>query len=246
MIEGIPFSNVLIIENKPAEIQTLEEDLKKNNISVTFAKSSTQAKSILKLRPELNLIILDWLLNEQDDIEAKELLLILRKQTFAPVVIYTDKATRIPSEFIKENGLERIAIVLNKHEVKGDCVFKKLTEWLTQEPELKIFLRWAREVERGLNQTLWSIHDLEIGGVRALIKVFNSKEEKHLPVEEELISFFGKILTRQIASDANFLKSIEIEAEALSKKDANLEIDADMLRRFYASERYKMPNSRPI
>ena len=245
-IEGIAFSNVLIIENKPAEIQILMDDLKNSNLMVTLVATSKAAKSILGLNPQLNLLILDWLLNEQDSMEAKELVKIFRKnRIFTPIIIYTDKNIDEPTKFIKEEGLDRLTIVLNKHDVKGDEVFKRLNEWLTKEPELRIFLRWAREIEKGKNATLWSIHDLKIGGVRELIEAIVPNDDSQ-PVGQELISFFGKILTRQIEHDDDFLKAIRKEAKDLIKSKPTVTIEKDKLREFYTFERYKTPNKHPL
>lgn len=248
LIDEIPFLNTLIIDNQPDDIdvKSLEDDLRKRNMSVTLAKTSTEAETILKLRPELDLVILDWLLNEEDDIEAKDLLKSLKNRTFAPIIVYTDKGTESPSKYIKEQKLDRIARVLNKSDVKGARVFSEIEQWLTQNPELRIFMRWAHEVENRLNETLWTIHDLEIGGVRALIDLLKPSEtlkgHAHITREQDLVNFFGRVLTRKLGSDERFLNLIKNDVEVLLKIREKAELDLDKMRAFHSFERYRLSN----
>lgn len=252
VIDEIPFLNTLIIDNQPddADVKSLEDDLRKKSISVIFAKTSTEAESILELRPELDLVILDWLLNEEDDIEAKGLLKSLRSRTFAPIIIYTDKGIDSPSSYIKEERLDRIAIVLNKSEVKGENVFKEIEQWLAKNPELKIFLRWAREVEKRLNETLWTVHDLEVGGVRALIDLLKPPQilggQSHITREQDLVNFFGKVLTRKLVSDETFLSSVKNDVEVLLKIRGGAKLDLEKLKAFHTFERYKSSNPKSL
>ena len=80
IIDDIPFLHSLIIDNKPADpdVVALQDDLRKRNMSVIIAAGSTEAENILKFRPELDIVILDWFLNETDPEEAKYLLQTLR------------------------------------------------------------------------------------------------------------------------------------------------------------------------
>ena len=252
MIDNIPFLNTLIIDNQPedTDIKSLKDDLGKRNVSVVLATSSTEAEAILKLRPELDLVILDWLLNEEDDLEAKGLLKLMRSQTFAPVIVYTNKGTETPLAYINEQNLGRIARVLNKSDVKGDKVFDEIEKWLTENPELKIFLRWAHEVESKLNETLWTVHDLEQGGVRALIDLLKPAEiqEGHSRItrEQDLVNFFGRVLTRKLGNNETLLKSIENDVDLLLHKKSKVELDVGKMKAFHSFERYKSSNPKSL
>lgn len=239
----IPFSNALIIDNKPAEIKSLEADLKKRNISVIYAKTSKEAESILKQRPELSLIILDWLLDEQTDVEAKRLLQLLKLSTFAPVIVYTDRSVDGPNEYITKEGLSRIVKAFNKDDVEGERIFSEIESWLTKNPELKIFLRWDYEVEKRLNETLWAVHDLEVGGLRALVNLLKPPG-CHTTRERDLVVFLGRVLTRKL-DDENFSKSIKKEVNELLAMQ-NVPIDINKLRVFHTFERYKPANPESI
>ena len=240
VIDGIPFQNALIIDNKPADVKSLEDDLKKKNISVVLTTNSTEAESLLTLRPEFSLVILDWLLDEENDIEARHILKLMKLHTFAPLIIYTDKGREIPDKYVEEEGLKRIAIVLEKATVKGDTVFSEMANWLASNPELRIFLRWAHETRKRLNETLWTIHDLEIGGIRALTELLREPEETaHVPHEQDLVNFFGRVLTRKLGNDDEFLRSIKTDIEKLVEARKNVKVDLDKLKTFHGFERYK-------
>lgn len=193
----------------------------------------------------MDLVILDWLLNEEDDIEAKVLLKSLRNRTFAPIIIYTDKGKDSPSRYVKEEKLDRIARVLNKSEVKGESVFSEIEQWFAQNPELRIFMRWAHEVENSLNETLWTVYDLEIGGIRALIDLLIPPEilEGHLHItrEQDLVDFFGRVLTRKLGNGETFLNLIKNDVEILLKMRENAELDLGKMKAFHSFESIDSP-----
>ncbi len=261
MISEIPFSSALIIDNKPEDIEQLRADLKKRNLMVMVAKGSTEAKTIIQQRPELDVIILDWLLNEEDAIEAQELLIFLRKQTFAPVIIYTDKGKDPPRFYLREKKLDRLSIVFNKSEVKGDSLFNEIASWLTNKPELRIFLRWSRQVEHKLNETLWDIYNLNAEGIKAIIRLLYTDDAfSQLSQEEELINFFSRILYRKLGNHEQLLKLVKADIDALSKNkkkaktttkqiekpeiDEKAEYLSEEYKTFHSFERYRPTNSK--
>jgi len=242
LIEGIPFQNALIVDNKHKDVESLEEYLKEKSISVLYAKTSTEAEKLIELRPEINLVILDWLLDEESDSEAKRLLGFLRDHAFAPIIIYTDKGKEVPSYYIKKSRLERIAIALDKCEVKGKTVFTEIKRWLEANPELKIFLMWDNEVKKRLNQTLWTIHDLDIGGLRALVELLKTPEGFPRTIRErDLVDFFGGVLTRNLLVNKEFLDSIATIIEGMIKVRKKVDLDLTKLETFHTFERYKAP-----
>jgi CheY-like chemotaxis protein len=239
-IDGVPFLNALIVDNRHDDIESLENDLKKRSISVIFAKTSTEAESIIKLKPEIDLVILDWFLNEEDGSEAKLLLNLLKIHAFAPIIIYTEQDKESPSYYLKQAHLDRVAIALNKSEVKGDIVFNEIKKWLAENPELKIFLMWSNEVKKRLNETLWAVHNLDIGGLRALIELLKTPEGlAQTTREQDLVDFFGEVLTRKLVLDESFLTSIGAVVEHLLALRQKVELDVDKLKAFHAFERYK-------
>jgi hypothetical protein len=239
-INGIPFINALIVDNKYEDVEELENDLKKRNMSVSFAESSTKAEAIIKLKPEINLIIIDWFLDEDSEAETKLLLDLLKDHTFAPIIVYTDKGIDQPSLYFKEAHLDRVAIALDKAEVKGDTVFEKLTQKLTDNPEMSIFLTWSNEIKKRLSETLWGIHNLDIGGLRALLELLKTPEGySKINREQDLIDFFGLVLNRKLVYDDVFLGKMKTIIDELQKKRNDIAIDVNKLETFHAFERYK-------
>lgn len=247
-IEGIPLRNALIIENNMADIKKLEDDLKKRGMSVILAENSTKAEKIIKNRPELGIIILDWYLNEEDPFESKLLLDRLRGYVFAPIIIYTKMDTSGPDEFIKERGLERIVRVLGKGDVTGEAIFDEMAGWIKNNPELKIFLRWAYEVEKTLNPVLWIVYDMKVGGLRALLEIMKCKgdDTSCTPTEYDLSNLFLKALTRELNHSKEFFSSLSEEIQKL-QGEGSIEVDREKAKRFHEFERYITPPvSQPI
>jgi CheY-like chemotaxis protein len=242
LIEGIPFQNALIIDNKHEDIKSLEDYLKGKNVSVLYAKTSTEAEKIIELRPEINLVILDWLLDEESDREARQLLVFLRDHAFAPIIIYTDKGKEAPSYCLIESHLNRIAMTLDKSEVKGEIVIGEIKKWLDANPELKIFLMWDNEIKKRLNQTLWTIHDLEIGGLRALVEFLKTPEGSPIITRErDLVDFFGGVLTRNLLVNKEFLEEISSIIDSMVELRQQVDLDLAKLKAFHSFERYKAP-----
>ena len=217
---------------------------------VITAISSTEAKLILQQRPELDIIILDWLLDEENAIEAQELLNYMRKKTFAPIIVYTDKGKEPPSLYLREKKLDRMSIVFNKSEVNGENLFKEIDTWLLQKPELRIFLRWSRQVEHTLNDTLWDIYNLDVNGIKSIIRLLNTPDDlSQLSQEEELVNFFSRILARKLSNQESLLKLIREDIQALPKLEEKTTEEKQQLgfvemRTFHSFERYKFANSK--
>lgn len=256
-IEEIPFANVLIVDNKPKEVEGLKRDFKKRNISIIYAKKYAEAEAILKQRPELSLVVLDWRLDDQTSGEAKQLLHLIKKSCFAPIIIYTDQNADDPNQYLEKVGLNRIARAYNKDQVKCQQVFDEIKKWFIAKPELKIFLRWAYEVETRLNETLWTIHDLDADGIRSIISFLEPQDDaSQLTQEEDLINFFGRILTRKLESNEKLLEVVKTDINAFPKREKkvkkekkqtkektenknNAQMDSGKIKTFHTFERYK-------
>lgn len=247
-IEGIPFRNALIIENNTDEIKDLKSDLKNKGMSVILAESSTKAEEIIKNRPELSIIILDWYLNEEDSMESQLILDKLKDYVFAPVIIYTKQSTSDPLTFINDRGLERIVKVLDKWEVTGEAIFDEMQEWIKVNPELRIFLKWAYEVEKTLNPVLWEVYKMEAGGLSALLDIMKCEvgEASYIPAEYDLSNLFLKALTRKLNHSKEFFSSLSNEIQKLQGV-GSIEVDREKAERFHGFERYiKPPVTQPI
>jgi len=247
-IEGIPFRNALIIENNVDEIKELKEDLRDRGMCVVLAEDSTKAENIIKNRPELSIIVLDWYLNEDNPMESQLILENLKDTVFAPIIIYTKMDRSGPETFIKERGLERVVKVLEKSEVTGDAIFGEMSGWISENPELRIFLKWAYEIEKTLNPVLWKVYEMEAGGLRALLEIMKCKvgEASYIPPEYDLSNLFLKVLTRDLHHKSEFFSSLSNEIQEL-REEGSAEVDREKSKRFHGYERYiKPPVSRPI
>lgn len=247
-IEGIPFRNVLIIENNTDEIKNLERDLGKRGMSVILAEDSTKAKEIIKNRPELSIIILDWYLNEEDSMESEIILTELKDYVFAPVIIYTKQGTIGPYTFITDRGLERIVTVMDKGKVTVEAIFDEMEGWIKGNPELRIFLKWAYEVKKTLNPVLWKVYEMEAGGLRALLGIMKCEvsDASYIPAEYDLSTLFLKVLTRNLNYKTEFFSSLSEEIKKLQEEDS-VELDREKAKRFHGYERYiQPPVSQPI
>lgn len=243
LIDEIPFSNVLIVDNKPDEVKDLQRDFRKRKISIIYAKKYSEAEAILKQRPELSLIILDWRLDEQTSGEAKQLLQLIKKSCFAPIIIYTDQDVNDPQQYLTTAGLSRIAKAYNKDQVRCQQVFDEIKQWFTTNPELKIFLRWAYDVETRLNETLWAIHNLDVGGTRALLELLKPKDDSlYISIQQDLINLFGKVLMRKLGNDSKLLEAVEKEVNKLLETTENVEVTPEKLQIFQSYEMYNTPD----
>lgn len=248
LIGDIPFKDVLVVENRIADIKPLLDDLEKNGFSVEVAETSEKAEAKLANRPDFDIIILDWILDEVTDIEAKALLKSMRRRYFAPVIIYSDKGVEGPSHFLKEENLDRIGIVLDKNTIRGEKVIENVKNWLEHNPEIKILLRWAAEIDRRKNHVLWEVHDLEVGGMRALIDVLKYKQPdvSYLSREKDVVFFLEKVLKRKMSDNEPFFETIErYIKELLTEKKAE-ELNVEKLRAFHHFERYRPPITNSI
>lgn len=241
-IDGIPFRNALIIDNRLDEIKELKDDLKDRGISVISVDNSEDAQNLIKCRPEINFIIIDWYLNEENSMESKLFLSNLSDYLFVPIIIYTKQGTIEPKDFIKERGLERIVRVLDKTDVDGELIFEEMGHWMQENPELKIFLKWSFEVEKNLNHVLWSIYDLETDGLKSLIRTIKAdKDGSHMPVEYDLVGLFIKVLLRKLNNTEKLFCSISGNVNELSEEAESITLNPEKIKMFHMFERYISP-----
>ncbi len=241
-IDGIMFSNALIIDDTLEDVKAIKEDFEKRKISVSIATTFEEAEAILNLKPELNIVILDWYLKADSEINAVKVLALLKDHVFTPVVIYTDKGESGPKEYISKYNLGKI-VTVRKKSVKGEEIFKEISNWLNGNPELKVFLRWAREVERGLNETLWTVHDLEVDGLKALFQLLEKRPDHyHSSKEKDLVDFLGRILNKKLGKDAILLQNVKNDVKAILALP-EITPDLEKLKKFHRVERYKETSS---
>ena len=247
-IDGIPFRNALIIDNRLDEIEELKDDLKARGISVLSVKNSEDAKNLIKCRPEINFIIIDWYLNEENSMESQLFISDLSDYLFVPIIIYTKQGAIEPKEFIKERKLERIVRVLDKRDIDGDLIFEEMKHWIQENPELKIFLKWSFEVEKNLNQVLWNIYGLETDGLKSLIGTIKADEDvSYMPVEYDLVGIFIKVLLRKLNDTEKLFHSISGNVKELLEEAEFISLDPDKIKMFHMFERYiSPPVSEPV
>ena len=164
----------------------------------------------------MNLVVLDWYLNQEDSTDAEVFLDAIRDFTFAPIIIFTAHSRAGVQEFIDGRGLHRIATVLDKADVNGDMVFNALVKWLSDNPELKIFLAWSFEVESKLNDSLWSVYDLDKEGFRYVVDAIQMRQDgSHIPEEYEVTSLLTRVLSRRLGSSAEFRARLKTLLDSL-------------------------------
>lgn len=208
-IDGIPLRSALIIENRLDEIESLEKDLKERGLHVVSVDNTTEAEKIIEHLPELDIIVLDWYMNEDDSTESELLLEKMKTHVFALTIIYTKHAMIGPEEFIKERNLGRIVKVLDKTKLTGDAVFDEITKWIEGSPEIRIFLKCAFGVEKTLNPVLWEVYGMEASGLRVLLESMKPDDEaSHIRPEHDLTNLFLKALSRKMNCDPIFLRAI--------------------------------------
>lgn len=247
-IDGIPFRNALIIDNRLDEIEELKNDLEDKGISVISVNNSKDAQNLIKCRPEINFIIIDWYLNEENSMESQVFISNLSDYLFVPIIIYTKQGTIEPKGFIEQKGLERIVRVLDKRDVDGELIFEEMEHWIQENPELKIFLKWSFEVEKNLNQVLWNIYGLETDGLKSLIETIKAGEDvSYMPVEYDLVGIFIKVLLRKLNDTENLFCSISENVKELSEGSESATLDPEKIKMFHMFERYiSPPVSEPV
>lgn len=239
-IDGIPFRNALIIDNRLDEIEELKNDLENKGISVISVNNSNDAQKLIKCRPEINFIILDWYLNEENSMESKLFLSDLSNYLFVPIIIYTKQGMIEPKGFIEERGLQRIVRVLDKRDIDGDLIFQEMENWIQENPELKIFLKWSFEVEKNINQVLWNIYGLETDGLKSLIRTIKTDEDvSYMPVEYDLVGIFIKVLLRKLHDTEKLIHSIS--GNVCELLDESAPLDPKKMEIFHTFERYISP-----
>lgn len=239
-IDGIPFRNALIIDNRQDEIEELKNDLEDRGISVIYVNNSEDAKKLIKHKPEINFIIIDWFLNEEDSMESKLFITNLSDYLFVPIIIYTKQGMIDPTNFVEERDLGRIVRVLDKTDVNGELIFEEMEQWVQENPELKIFLKWSFEVEKNLNQVLWKIYSLETDGLKSLIGTIKADEDaSYMPVEYDLVGIFIKVLLRKLHDAEKLLKSIS--GNVCELLDESAPLDPKKMEMFHTFERYISP-----
>lgn len=247
-IAGIPFRSALLIDNAPDEVMDLESDLRSRGMCTVLARDYKGAQAIIQDRPEINVIVLDWYLNEEDSMESKLLLDHVKDNLFAPVLIYTKQSIEEPNSYVKERGLGKTVRVFDKSKVDCDSVFNEMRRWIDENPELKIFLKWSFQVEKTLNAAVWRVHDLELGGLKAVLELAAHEEDaSHTPAEHDLVGLLLKVLSRRLSHNKDFFASIREDFEELMGSGGHVEADVDTIRMFHEFERYiRPPVSEPI
>ncbi len=181
-IDGIPLRSVLVVDDKPEEVKGLVTLLSTNGVTVLSATGEGDARPLIQTRPELDLVVLDWYLNADNELEARLILKEMTDHLFAPVVIWTKHGEKVNASDI--DFPESMMLARDKSVVtSAEALVSEIRSWLADKTHIKIALLWGFGVHKDLNKALWNIQNLGGGDLSLVIGSF---ERKPLPGQQGL------------------------------------------------------------
>jgi DNA-binding response OmpR family regulator len=121
---------VLIIEDNNDIAEDVKKEFTANNVSVVHIRDDSEISEALFRQSEIQLIILDWFLDQESSTLAKLCLRKIRDICFIPVVVWTEELTSFEEEaeeIYKGTYPKAILIGCGKDQIKYDQLLSYLT-----------------------------------------------------------------------------------------------------------------------
>lgn len=203
-------NRVLLIEDNSKVKQDVIAEFQAAGVDIIAVNDYPDFLTHLHELSSVQMVILDWLLDGENESDALLCLVELRKSRFVPVIIWTEEIKRFrdAEAEVKSRFPEACFRGYGKSEVSHERLLAELSKWHQQVPA-RLAEQFRQSVATAVEQTLFllaeqSIDDLAMG-LKTLIKL----GETNAVDMEHATDVMLRLLGRQLYADQAFVGELK-------------------------------------
>jgi len=216
-------NEVLLIENDEVTASRVEDALKSEDVVVHLAKNDDEMVNRFADNPGIQIVILDWLLEDDSSVIAKLCLQKLRENWFVPVVIWSVEIDKYEGESDEVHEFFPSPCISkhSKSQVQAGDLLGILREWHST-PPMSIFNSFKKSATRAIDQSFYNLASHSAEDLEKGLKSLFALEEGQMEIDiEHPIDVLTRMISRIIYSDNDFISQL---SEFLSALDFSKEL----------------------
>lgn len=203
-------NRVLLIEDNSKVRQDVIGEFHAAGVDIIAVNDYPDLLTHLHELPSVQMVILDWLLDGENESDALLCLEIIRRTRFVPVIIWTEEKERFEAAEpeVTKRFPKACCHGLSKAEVNHHTLLKVLAEWHNQAAS-KLSELFRQSVAAAAEQTLFSLAEQSIDDLTKGLKTLIALGEKTDVDMEHATDVMLRILGRQLYADKRFVDQLK-------------------------------------
>ena len=215
----VSLQRVLLVDDEYFEFEDkLNSDFKKNNIDIRFCDSKDDAMDLLNSGIQFDLIILDWFLEEDNDLLSRLFLKQLKDISFLPVFIWSHHIANYNESIGEVNYPQMLITGIAKEDVSAEIIENKTTKWFEDSLTAQISKIYRQQIRKSVENIFFELLQVPNQDIASLLK-FIVGDGQNIDWSND---FILNLLHRRLIYDKNFcdsLKKLLFNANKISKKE---------------------------
>ncbi len=202
---------MLLIEDSDTVRQKVISEFQPKGVEVLHVTNYPELENRLASLPSFQMVILDWLLDGESELDALLCLTKLRETRFVPVVIWTEELGKFQESEseVRKRFPEAWFRGLSKAEVNHERLLQELSQWHQQAPA-RLAEQFRQSVATAVEQTLYTLAEQSVDDLTKGLKTLISLGEGYSDVDmEHATDVMLRILGRQLYSDTEFTNELK-------------------------------------
>lgn len=198
---------VLLIDDEYEQLEVqLSEDFQEQGIDIRFCGTKDEALALLNSGIYFDLIILDWFLEEDNNLLSRLILNYLQNNCFLPVFIWSNHITNYQETLAHGEITYPAQLIqsIGKEDVSPAIIQERTAQWFQNSLTAQISGIYRRQIRQGLEKIFFNLVQLPNQDLAALLK--------SLVGEGEIIDwsndFILNLLHQELIGNAEFCEDL--------------------------------------
>lgn len=232
-------TSILIVDDIESVRSQVLEEFKVQGVNVLQASGQAELEEHLKYPFEFQMIVLDWLLDDENSILAKLCLQKIREKYFVPVMIWTEQLGRFEDEAeeVKKTFPEVCLMARSKAKVGVKDLLDFLEQWYATTPA-KLSSQFRHSIAVSVEESLYRLAEHSEDDLARGLKTLISLGERDEIDVEHAVDILLRLVGRAISTDESFIEAVhqtvaKLEHPPTTKKTRDIESRIKKLHMYY-------------
>ena len=196
---------VLLIDDEFEQFEkAIAADFRKHDIDIRFCASKVEAIEIFDSGIHLDLVILDWFLEEDNNLLSRLVLKHLQTVAFIPVFIWSNYITNYTESFEKGEIEYPFIESIAKDAVTVELVQEKMSSWFESSLTAQISNLYRQQIRKGVEKNFFDLAKTPNQDIASLLKFLigdgNTVDWSH--------DFILNLLHRHLIGEKDFCENL--------------------------------------
>lgn len=162
---------VLLVDDDYEQLEeAIERDFQEHGIDIRFCATKDEAIAVLDSGTHLDLVILDWFLEEENNLLSRLVLKHLQTIAFLPVFIWSNNLGNYIESLEKGEVTYPLIQGIAKDEVTVELVQQKVSSWFEKSLTAQISNLYRQQIRNGVEKVFFDLASIPNQDIASLLK----------------------------------------------------------------------------